>query len=255
MPAVGLMSPSDTVQSSLLVSVRSEAEAEAALAGGAALIDVKEPARGSLGQAPEQTIAAVLRCTAGRRPVSAALGELAANPQASVLSSLSGLTYAKWGLAGCRDRTRAWQDELTRAAAVLARCLPGCRFVAVAYADWERAKAPPPTEVAGFAQRQNAGALLLDTWGKDGTTLLDWLALGEVDKLCQCCREAGVPVALAGSLGVPQIRRLLPLRPGWFAVRGAVCEGDRRTGRLCQHRVSALVKLISSPLRAATHGS
>ena len=35
----------------LLVSVRSPAEALAALEGGAALIDVKEPARGSLGRA------------------------------------------------------------------------------------------------------------------------------------------------------------------------------------------------------------
>ena len=37
----------------LLVSVRSAAEAEEALAGGAALIDVKEPANGPLGKAPQ----------------------------------------------------------------------------------------------------------------------------------------------------------------------------------------------------------
>ena len=35
----------------LLVSVRSAEEARAALEGGAALIDVKEPSRGSLGSA------------------------------------------------------------------------------------------------------------------------------------------------------------------------------------------------------------
>ena len=38
-------------RSRLLVSVRSAAEAEIALHGGADLIDVKEPTRGSLGRA------------------------------------------------------------------------------------------------------------------------------------------------------------------------------------------------------------
>ena len=45
----------------LLVSVRSVEEAEAALAGGADLIDVKEPTRGSLGRADDAVIAAILR--------------------------------------------------------------------------------------------------------------------------------------------------------------------------------------------------
>ena len=45
----------------LLVSVRDAVEAEAALAGGAHLIDVKEPARGALGRADDATIAAVVR--------------------------------------------------------------------------------------------------------------------------------------------------------------------------------------------------
>ena len=45
----------------LLVSVRSAAEAEAALLGGADVIDVKEPDRGPLGRADDAVIAAVVR--------------------------------------------------------------------------------------------------------------------------------------------------------------------------------------------------
>ncbi len=60
----------------LLVSVRDAAEAAASLAGGADLIDVKEPARGPLGRADAATIAAVVQAVGGRVPVSAALGEL-----------------------------------------------------------------------------------------------------------------------------------------------------------------------------------
>src|SRR5947209_8028398 len=43
----------------LLVSVRSAAEARAALDGGAALIDIKEPARGPLGRADDGVMAEV----------------------------------------------------------------------------------------------------------------------------------------------------------------------------------------------------
>src|SRR5262249_26387315 len=61
----------------LLVRVRSGTEGEAARHGGADLIDVKEPRRGPLGRAEREVIADVVRCVAGQRPVSAALGELA----------------------------------------------------------------------------------------------------------------------------------------------------------------------------------
>src|SRR6516162_9005987 len=92
----------------LLVSVRNATEAEAALAGGAHLIDVKEPARGPLGRADEATIAAVVRRVAGRRPVSAAMGELAPNAGPG---APPGLAYVKWGLAG-RACNAGWQEQL-----------------------------------------------------------------------------------------------------------------------------------------------
>ena len=49
----------------LLVSVRSAAEAEAALTGGASVIDVKEPTRGALGRADDGVIADVIGAVAG----------------------------------------------------------------------------------------------------------------------------------------------------------------------------------------------
>jgi uncharacterized protein (UPF0264 family) len=237
----------------LLVSVRSEAEAEAALSGGAALIDVKEPAHGSLGRASEETLIAVLRSVAGRRPVSAALGELAEASEEFWPLAGTGLAYVKWGLASCQDRKRDWRRDLAAAAKLLDQRLPDCRLVAVAYADWRRARAPHPADVCRFAGEHRVGAFLLDTWEKDGTTLLDWLSLDEVGELRHFSGTAGIPVALAGSLGVSEMVRLLSVRPDWFAVRGAVCEGNRRSARLCPHRVRALVDLLDKPLTAATH--
>jgi uncharacterized protein (UPF0264 family) len=228
--------------SRLLVSVRSTAEAIAACEGGAGLIDVKEPSRGSLGRADDAVVAAVVQAVGGRKPVSAARGELTEflhSPQRK--QTLSGLSYVKWGLAGC-GRVADWRALLAAAAVKLPT---DCRPVAVAYADWRRAAAPTPKEVCAFASDQRWGALLVDTWHKDGKTLLEFLALCELRPLVECCREAGVPVALAGSLGRRQIEMLLPLAPDWIAVRGAACREGNRNYEVDRERVCDLTTMLA----------
>jgi uncharacterized protein (UPF0264 family) len=125
----------------------------------------------------------------------------------------------------------------------------------VAYADWQRADAPPPQEVCDFAHTRHWGAFLIDTWGKDGTTLLDWLSPDQLAGLRERCRAAGLPIALAGSLGPEQLRLLRPLRPDWFAVRGAACRHGRRTSPIDAGRVRRLVDLLRDPVTAAIPGS
>lgn len=224
----------------LLVSVRSVREAEAALLGGATLIDVKEPLRGPLGRADDATLAAVLRAVAGRRPVSAARGELL---EESFVVAEPGLSYVKWGLAGC-GRRGDWQRLLQSAALRLARSAPGCRAVAVSYADWERAEAPRPEAIAAFALEQRWEAFLIDTWHKDGRSLLDWLSLPDVKRLCRLCQGAGVRVALAGSLTAAAIERLRDVEPDWFAVRGAACLGGCRLQGISVEGVRPLAEAV-----------
>jgi uncharacterized protein (UPF0264 family) len=226
----------------LLVSVRSVVEAADALAGGCHLVDVKEPLRGSLGAADPETIRAVQSEVAGRRPVSAALGELRDNGS---MISLPGLAYVKWGLSQC-GRDEIWPSRLEDAGRQLAATIPGCRPVAVAYADWQRADAPPPSDVCGFAVQRRWPAFLIDTYVKDGTTLLDWLSVSAVASLCERCREAGVESALAGRLGPDEIGQLLFAAPSWFAVRGAACRSGQRDAEIDAGAVRRLVELIAS---------
>jgi (5-formylfuran-3-yl)methyl phosphate synthase len=230
----------------LLVSVRSPEEAWAALDGGADVIDIKEPARGSLGRADDATIVAVLGVVAGRKSVSAACGELL--QAAPVPKRSARLEFLKWGLAGCARRAD-WPALFNTAAN---RLPASCRPVAVAYADWERAEAPPPAEVCALARNRPPAACLLDTWHKDGKTLLDFLSMPEIARLVNRCRDAGVPVALAGSLGLRQIEMLLPFAPDWFAVRGAVCEQGNRRAAIDPERVRQLAGLLA---RSASKGS
>ena len=71
------MNGSSRLPAGLLVSARSAAEAEEAVAGGAAIIDVKEPARGALGRADAAVAATIGRAVAGRTAWTVACGELA----------------------------------------------------------------------------------------------------------------------------------------------------------------------------------
>jgi (5-formylfuran-3-yl)methyl phosphate synthase len=224
----------------LLVSVRDAAEAEAALAGGADLIDVKEPSRGPLGRADGATIADVLKAVAPRVAVSAALGELRDCPLVRVVQELPcGVAYIKWGLSGLLRRN--WSAHLERARwFVQSQSL----VVAVAYADWVPAESPRPADVVAFASGRRSSVMLLDTFQKDGSTLLSWLSTDEVAALVESCRAGNVKIALAGSLGPAEIQQLLPLAPDWFAVRGAACEGGR-VGRVTADRVRALADLLN----------
>jgi len=212
---------------------------------GAALIDVKEPAHGALGRASDRTITDVVRSIAGARPVSAALGELVDTFADDLPTCKKDLNYLKWGLSRYQDCDEdVWQAELDLVIRRLAGRQPNPRIVAVAYADWGRARAPAPENVCSFAVTHPVGAFLLDTSEKDGSTLLDWLPPSEVERLCVRCRAAGVPIALAGSLGAKEIRTLLPLGPDWFAVRGAVCQGRQRGAAIDEGRVRQLAALL-----------
>jgi uncharacterized protein (UPF0264 family) len=230
----------------LLVSVRSVEEAARALAGGADVIDVKEPQLGSLGRADDSVITAVVDFVAGRRPVSAALGELIDENPATSCQHLQDLSFVKWGLAGC-GRGSPWPTLLKNLAKTLSAT---CQFVHVAYVDWQCAQAPPLDDVIDLACRAPGSVLLLDTHCKSASslgrrpTLLDWLPLEQVHAVCERCREAQIRVALAGSIGVPEVKLLLPARPTWFAVRGAVCDGDNRDGMVQESRVRELARLL-----------
>lgn len=230
----------------LLVSVRSAAEAEAALSGGAAVIDVKEPDRGPLGAADPATWRSVRKLVADRVPVSAALGELFVGDRLnasipSLAAQTAGLAFAKIGLAGAA-RDGNWQPHWQRALAALP---PQVSAVAVAYADWEISAAPRPEEVIDAGARLGCTILLLDTFDKTRGHLLDHLPLATLSRLCLRARECGLQVVLAGSLTKSLLCDVLPLAPAFVAVRGAVCQPDRR-GAVDAALVHGLAALLES---------
>lgn len=233
--------------SGLLVSVRNAVEAGQALEGGATLIDVKEPASGSLGAAAPATWDQVAQIVAGQRPLSAALGELRDWNEALPSGDYS---YLKWGLSNLSG------TELRRRLADAFGLVQeaGQIPVAVAYADWNQAQCPHPLEIVELGASLGAPILLVDTWVKDGKSLLEHLDLEQLAQLRQRATGIGMQMALAGSLTRAKIETLLRLHPDWFAVRGAVCP-EGRDRALDTEKVRELAQWLEAMSRAHSPSS
>jgi (5-formylfuran-3-yl)methyl phosphate synthase len=229
----------------LLVSVRSKFEALAALAGGAAIIDVKEPLNGSLGRAQSNVWREVRNVVPRQVPVSVALGELNDWPGIDAVElsrgTWTGLSYCKLGLSNARLNWIERWSAIRQALADSESSVPA--WVAVVYIDWQAAQAPEPEAVIEVAcALDECRGVLFDTWNKSqcpGISLTSKPMLNRV-------RDSGRFVALAGSLDAGAIRRLAHLEPDIFAVRGSACAGGDRLGPIDSERVSILAQ-------AATH--
>jgi uncharacterized protein (UPF0264 family) len=230
----------------LLVSVRSAAEAEIALRGGADVIDVKEPRRGALGPAEPRVWRDVQAVVGSRAIASAALGELLIDRVEELAAEAAGFRFAKIGLAGCHAVT-GWIDRWWTAVRALPR---GVDVVPVAYADWPATKAPSPAVAMILAQHSAARLLLIDTHDKRRGGLLDHLQMASLRLIAHDAKQAGVELALAGSLDETAIDALLQLAPAYIGVRGAACEGCR-DGAIDLARVKSLAALIRSKRQKA----
>jgi uncharacterized protein (UPF0264 family) len=224
----------------LLVSVRSAIEAETAVAGGAAIIDVKEPSRGPLGRADCSTWHEVRSVVPGSIPVTVALGELKEwlSPDHVALSAASwrGIALYKIGLSHAGPD---WRDQWNEIRPCLDdRWGASPARVAVVYLDWGRAQAPDPDAVVRAAlEARDCQGVLFDTWDKSRRTRFDLSWRRHIASV----RDSGRFVALAGSLDAEAIRRLRPLDPEVFAVRGAACRAGERGGVIDRQRVAELV--------------
>jgi uncharacterized protein (UPF0264 family) len=124
------------------------------------------------------------------------------------------------------------------------------RPVAVIYADWRRANAPPPDAILAEAIAIGCPAVLLDTWSKTTGALFDLWSVKDVARLCAQVRKAGIAAVLAGSLDNTGVETAVKCGANLVAVRGAACVGGR-TGTVCVDRVRAISDSVSSlsPMR------
>jgi dihydroneopterin aldolase len=221
----------------LLASVTGPHEAEIALAGGADIVDMKDPSAGALGALPIERIAETLAAINGRRPASAVIGDPAMEPDEVAAEvhaiAATGVDYVKVGLSPPKRN----QTAVIRA---LKQASPKARLVAVLFADRERdlTHLIPSLASAGLA------GVMLDTADKSAGRLLVHADIPSLSAFVKAAREHGLMVGLAGGLEEPDIPRLLTLRPDFLGFRGALCAAGKRESGIDPHAVTAIRQLI-----------
>ena len=225
----------------LLVSVRNSTEARAAVKGGAEIVDIKEPDRGSLGKADDaviREIADTVRSLDESLPISAALGEL--REWESRLPVLPDeIQYAKLGLSGSAHSTNWPEDWLRYRKGVSEQSRNGLSWVAVIYADWKTAHAPSPADILEVVGDSNFDAVLVDSFKKDGRSLIEIFSTKELESLADRVHEMRLPLAVAGSLRLSDLPELMRYAPEIIAIRTAACKVGNRNGPICAEAVAA----------------
>jgi (5-formylfuran-3-yl)methyl phosphate synthase len=218
----------------LLVSVVDAAEARLAVAGGVDIVDVKNPAEGSLGAPAPAVLAQVRDAVPAELPLSAALGDLPDLPGTAALAALGaarcGADYVKLGLWGSSRRENAVAVLRAARAAVDG----AAAVVAVAYADAARVpgRPLPPSELVAAARDAGVAGCLLDTAIKDGRGLLSWLGPEALAGLVAEAHEAGLEIALAGELRAGDLPAVRASGADIAGVRSAACRDGERTAAL-----------------------
>ncbi|HEX9279715.1 MAG TPA: (5-formylfuran-3-yl)methyl phosphate synthase [Gemmatimonadales bacterium] len=221
----------------LLVSVRDVRDARAAVRGGADIVDAKDPRRGALGPVTPRILACIRSAVPSAIPVSAALGDAAAERAVP-----RGAAYVKVGLrdVGGARRARSLVHRVVQRAIEA-----GAELVLVAYADCARARSLPPLAVVEIAAAGGARGVLLDTAFKNRGSLFELLDVARVAQWLAAAHGVGLFTALAGSLSEPGLRTALALGADIVGVRGAACDGGRM-GRVSVSRVRALSALVAA---------
>jgi uncharacterized protein (UPF0264 family) len=220
----------------LLVSVRDTAEALLAASARADFIDLKDPAAGALGGLPPGLIAdivAALRAAHPGLPVSATIGDFAADRVDAILRQVAavaagGVTYVKIGI-----------EPGTQALALLQR-LAACpaTVIPVFIAD----RGVDQALWAAALDLRRFPALMLDTADKHGGSLLQRVPMQALADCVRAARDHAVAVGLAGALRLADLPALAALAPDFAGFRSAVCEGGRAQG---------LSRRLTDALRAA----
>jgi len=228
----------------LLVSVVDVEEARAAAAAGADIVDVKNPAEGSLGAPSPAVIERVRAAVGAELPVSAAIGDMPNLPGTAALAALGaacmGATFVKVGLWGVS--TEAEAVTLLRSVRDGVAGVPGTVVVAGGYADARRVAHAPlaPELLPRVARAAGVDVCLLDTAVKDGRGLFDWLAPVDLASFVEEAHALNLQVALAGALRADDLPTVRACGADIVGVRSAACADGARSGPLDVARVRAL---------------
>jgi (5-formylfuran-3-yl)methyl phosphate synthase len=232
----------------LLVSVADSVEASTAVAGGADVIDAKNPLAGALGAVSIDVLREIHAAVAGRRFVTAAIGDAVDEDSiehAARMFAEAGAALVKVGFGGV---ARASRVLALIQAAVRGAHQGNSGVVAVAYADADSTSSLPPDAILELAVGTGAAAVLLDTADKNGPGLADLVTPAALTGWVADAHQSGLLVALAGKLSADHLALVRDAGADIAGVRGAACDTGR-TGPVSADKIRLLKSLCAPDAR------
>jgi len=232
----------------LLISSKDEEEAVEAIAGGADILDVKNPKEGALGANFPWVIKRIREITPKNVEVSCTLGDVPNLPGAISLAALgaaiTGVDYVKAGLYGLKTKEEAVYLMLIVTRPVR-DCNSSVKVVATGYADAERIGSVNSLLIPDIARKAEANIAMIDTAIKDGKNLFTFLTTNQLRSFVDAAHDYGLKAALAGSLKKEDLPAVYALGADVVGLRGAACtHGDRVDGRITRETVRELVEVV-----------
>lgn len=236
-----------------MISVVNASEAQDAIAAGADILDVKNPAEGSLGAPTPDVVQRIRAITPSIVKLSVAIGDMPNLPGTAALAALGaascGADYIKVGLWGPESEAEA--IALLRQVRQAVSAFPTVAVIAAGYADAHRVGRLDPWLLPCIARAAGVAGCLLDTALKDGHGLFDFLAPEALRALAEEAHAAGLLFALAGALQEKDLPLVRDVGADVVGVRTAACRDNQRAGPLDPERVRRLRAAIAPAVQAA----
>lgn len=219
----------------MLASVNSLEEARLVMSEDVDIIDLKEPALGSLGGLDVQQVSKIVNHINGERPVSATIGDLPMQPELifNAVKEMveTGVNFIKIGFFASENQAQVIEK--------LAPLTSKINLIAVLFADTN-----PDFELIDKLKTAGFKGIMLDTQDKTKGSLTEVMAKTEIERFVSHVKTTNMICGLAGSLKLEDIPMLLPYQPDYLGFRGALCDKHQRAGRLNVQAVLAIKQAI-----------
>ena len=219
------------------MSPKSIEEALECVQGRADIIDVKNPAEGSLGANFPWIIKEIRNKVPEHIPISATIGDIVYKPGTVALAAFgaatSGASFVKVGLWGIENKKQGIEIMNAVKKAIDFNNLE-TDVVVAGYAEGESIGSINPLLIPDIARDSKSDYAMIDTYDKTaGKSLFDILTIEELEDFITDSRKNNIGVALGGSIQIDHIPILKKLQPDIVGIRGAACEkGDRIEGKI-----------------------
>ena len=207
----------------MLASVNSLDETRLVLSENVDIIDLKNPALGSLGALDIKLVKSCVAAINGQCPTSATIGDMPMQPEiifnAVKEMAETGVNYVKIGFFPGENQEQIIEE--------LATLTPHFNLIAVLFADTH-----PDFSLIDSLITAGFKGIMLDTQDKTKGPLTGMMAKTEIERFVNHVKSRHAICGLAGSLRLEDIPLLMPYQPDYLGFRGALCESHKRAGQL-----------------------